>query len=98
MSAMSDTFKSHSQIIDAIGVAVLASSLDLPASHIRTMKTRESIPVHHWSKVIAACAAGGKTGVDEKLMANTAPEPKPRTKRKPVAKKSKRPKSKARAA
>lgn len=40
------------EIIDAFGAGHLAELLDLPESHIRVMKTRDSIPPEYWGVIL----------------------------------------------
>lgn len=40
------------EIIDQIGVPVLAQALSLDESHLRTMKARDSIPPEYWGVVV----------------------------------------------
>jgi len=68
-------FTTHAAIIEAIGVAPLAEALDIPASHIRTMKARNSIPVRHWFKTVMAAEAAHLEGVSIELLAKIAGTP-----------------------
>jgi hypothetical protein len=43
------TFK---EIIDEIGIAPLAALLSVEESHVRTMKTRDSIPPEYWGIIL----------------------------------------------
>jgi hypothetical protein len=43
------TFK---EIIDKIGIAPLAALLSVEESHVRTMKTRDSIPLEYWGLIL----------------------------------------------
>lgn len=46
---------SHSDVIDAFGgPSGFAVAVSIPASHARTMKARNSIPVDHWPATVAA--------------------------------------------
>lgn len=45
--------KSFRDIIDAYTVKHLAAVLGLPESHVRTMRTRDSIPPEYWADVLA---------------------------------------------
>ena len=51
---MSRTF---SDIIDAIGIAALAKHFGKDESHVRVMKTRDSVPPDYWPQLIEAAAA-----------------------------------------
>lgn len=44
--------RTFSEIIDAFGVARLAEVLGLSESHIRVMKTRDSIAPEHWGEIV----------------------------------------------
>lgn len=46
--------QSFSEIIDAVGIAPLAALLRTTDSHVRAMKTRDSIPPEYWSVLVAA--------------------------------------------
>ena len=63
--------KNHVEIIDAIGAQVLAEGLDIAYSHVRTMKTRCSIPSKYWSGVIRVATSKGVKGIDLDILAQT---------------------------
>lgn len=54
------TFK---DIIDEIGIAPLAELLSVEESHVRTMKTRDSIPPEYWGLVIDESGRRGMSDV-----------------------------------
>ena len=64
---MSDD-KHFSDLIDAVGVPVLAQLFGLPESHIRTMKARNSIPPEYWAHVIDAAPQHGIKGLSHATM------------------------------
>lgn len=41
------------------GPSTFAEAIGLPDSHVRTIKTRKSIPSDYWPQVVAAAAARG---------------------------------------
>jgi hypothetical protein len=60
--------RTFSDVIEAFGVAVVADILKLEESHVRVMKTRESIPPEYWGALLEAAPRRGIRGLDyEKL-------------------------------
>lgn len=59
-----------SDVIDAFGGGPkFAQAIGLPASHGRTMKSRDSIPSSRWLRVVAAAQENGIPGVSLELLA-----------------------------
>jgi len=56
--------ESFREIIDAFGVANLATLFGVPKSHIRTMKVRNVIPPQYWRKILEAQKPNGATAID----------------------------------
>jgi hypothetical protein len=54
------TFK---EIIDEIGIAPLAALLSVEESHVRTMKTRDSIPPEYWGLILDEVRRRGVDGL-----------------------------------
>jgi hypothetical protein len=67
-------FTSHAAIIEALGIAPLAATIGVDASHVRTMKARDSIPPTYWQAVVATAAERGLDGVNLELLAGLAAE------------------------
>ena len=55
--------QTFSQIIDEFGVTELATVLGLEESHIRVMKTRNSIAPEHWGAIIKSRPEGKLEGL-----------------------------------
>jgi len=55
-------------VIDKFTVTKLAEVLALDESHVRTMKTRNSIAPEHWSAIVAAAAQRGIAGVSHETL------------------------------
>ena len=56
------------ELIDAFGAVPLAKILGLPDTHVRTMKTRGSIPPEYWPAIINAAPTAGIRGLNLALM------------------------------
>lgn len=72
--------ETFAQIIEAFGNSkALAVALDIPYSHARVIKTRGSIPVERWERLVRAAADRHIEGVTfealAKIAASRAPEP-----------------------
>jgi hypothetical protein len=51
-------------VIDAFGVPVVAKTLRLDESHVRTMKARNSIPPEYWGLLLELAEGRGIEGLD----------------------------------
>lgn len=49
--------------IDTYGEGAFAKTIGKPASHVRTMKARNSIPLEYWPKIVAAASRRQIRGV-----------------------------------
>lgn len=54
---------SFSEIVDRFGIAALAALLKTDESHVRVMKTRDSIPPEYWGALIEAAPERGIDGL-----------------------------------
>jgi hypothetical protein len=70
-------FTTHASIIEAIGISPLAEALGLPESHIRTMKSRNSIPPRYWFKTVELAGTLDLDGVTHEQLARIASLPAP---------------------
>lgn len=59
--------ESFAAIIDALGIAVTAEAIGLPESHVRTLKTRDSIPPTYFARMVRS-EAGKQHGVSFELL------------------------------
>lgn len=58
--------KSFADLIDTLGRPTVARLLKTTDSHVRAMRTRNSIAPEHWGLLIEACAKQGIQGADWK--------------------------------
>lgn len=65
-------YASHASIIDELTVSRVADAAGVDASHVRTMKARDSIPPAYWQSVVAAAVAAGVEGVSFEVLARLA--------------------------
>ena len=65
--------RSASDFIDALdGSTAVAALLDLPATTVASWKSRNSIPVQHWSALIQSAEAKGVAGITLETLAKLA--------------------------
>ena len=58
------------EVIDAWGsMTELAKDLAIPTSHVRTMRSRDSIPARYWDRLAAAAHRRGIAGVTTESLA-----------------------------
>jgi hypothetical protein len=88
---MSDTYTSHSQVIEALGVKDLSTALGKEQSHIRTMKARNSIPFAFWPEVAKLARSKKLSGITEKVLKELVPDSVPRSPSKPATSKAEKP-------
>lgn len=55
--------ESFSEIIAVFGTDTLAAALGINLSHVRAMKTRDSIPPEYWARLIDAAREHRVTGI-----------------------------------
>jgi tryptophan synthase alpha subunit len=56
-------FSDHADIIDFYGLDEMADALRTTRPHVRQMRNRNSIPSHHWDKLVADAQRRGVDGV-----------------------------------
>jgi hypothetical protein len=55
-------FSDHADIVDFYGLDDLAKALGTTRAHVRQMHSRNSIPSHHWDRLVADARRRGMDG------------------------------------
>jgi len=65
-------FSGHAEIVDFYGLDHLANALGTTRAHVRQMRNRNSIPSHHWDRLVAdARRRGMDTVITLDVLADT---------------------------